>query len=47
MDLLEYTDIDFNHLQRPVALRVNGVPGMFQQRIMPDDDVVIRYEDLK
>ena len=47
MDLLEHTDIDFNHLQRPVALRVNGAAGMFQQRIMPGDEVVIRYEDLK
>lgn len=42
MDLLEYSGIDFNHLDRPVELLVNGDYGQFSQRIFENDSVVIR-----
>ena len=42
MDLLEYSGIDFNHLDKPVELLVNGGFGQFSQRLYENDDVVIR-----
>lgn len=43
MDLLEYSGLDFEHLERPVALKVNGQNGLFQQEIKAGDDVEIQY----
>lgn len=42
MDLLEYSGIDFNRLEKPVELLVNGVAGQFSQRLYPHDEVTIR-----
>ena len=41
MDLLKYTDLDFDHLSKPVELVVNGVPGQFAQKLSENDDVEI------
>ncbi len=41
MELLEHTGIDFDHLEKPVELLVNGAPGQFSQRLLEGDDVVI------
>lgn len=45
MDLLERSGIDFDHLQRPVTLRLNGMECLFQQVISGGDQVSIRCED--
>ena len=45
MDLLERTGIDFQHLQRPVSLRLNGGECLFQQVLQAGDQVSIGYED--
>ena len=45
MDLLEFSGIDLNHLdklERPVELRVNGEAGQFSRILAEDDDVSIR-----
>ena len=42
MDLLEYSGIDFSHLDRPVELMVNGDYGQFSQRLFENDNVIIR-----
>lgn len=44
MDLLERSGIDFQHLDRPVRLRVNGQPGLFQQILREEDEVEILCE---
>ncbi len=41
MDLLEHTGIDFDHLEKPVELLVNGVPGQFSQKLLEGDNVTI------
>jgi len=41
MDLLEYSGVDFDHLVKPVELRVNGVFGQFSQKLMEGDVVLI------
>ena len=41
MDLLEYSGIDLEHPDHTVMLKVNGENGLFQQMIMPGDDVEI------
>jgi len=43
MDLLEFSGIDFEHLDRGVELQVNGSECAFTQELRPQDDVVIRY----
>lgn len=43
MDLLEYSGLDFDNLDRPVELLVNGAPGQFSQVLLQNDAVVIRY----
>lgn len=43
MDLLEYSQIDFDNLQSEVHLEVNGQEAMFQQPIMTGDQIRI-YE---
>ena len=46
MDLLEYSGIDFEHLDRGVELQVNGTECAFSQELRSRDDVVIRYLEL-
>ncbi|MCI8869085.1 MAG: pilus assembly protein PilM [Lawsonibacter sp.] len=41
MDLLEHSDIDFEHLDRTVCLRVNGVEQGFQHELKEQDSVSI------
>ncbi|MCI8915111.1 MAG: pilus assembly protein PilM [Oscillospiraceae bacterium] len=41
MDLLEYSGIDFEHLDRAVRLEVNGVERGFQQPLKEQDSVTI------
>ena len=43
MDLLDRSGIDFEHLDRPVELLVNGMEAPFSQILCPNDDIVIRY----
>ena len=42
MDLLEYSGIDFEHLDRPVRLEVNGQERGFQYQIKEQDSVSIQ-----
>ena len=42
MDLLTHSGIDFDHLDRPIRLAVNGAESGFQQIIRTDDSVEIR-----
>lgn len=42
VDMLNYSKLDFDHLDKPVELLVNGVPGQFSQRLSEGDVVVIR-----
>ena len=42
MDLLEFSGLDFNHLDKPVELLVNGDFGQFSQLLREHDDIVIR-----
>jgi len=42
MDMLEFSGIDFDHLDKPVELLVNGLPGQFSQILVNNDDVSIR-----
>lgn len=41
MDMLEYTDLDFNHLKGEVVLLVNGKNGYFQQPLREGDIISI------
>ena len=41
MDLLEYSGIDFEHLDRTVRLEVNGVERGFQHPLKEQDSVTI------
>ena len=41
MDLLEYSGIDFEHLDRAVRLEVNGVERGFQYTVKAQDRVTI------
>ncbi len=45
MDLLEYSGLDFEHLQQPVVLKVNGKEAMFQQIIQNGDVVDISLQE--
>jgi cell division protein FtsA len=47
MDLLEYSQIDFKHLNREVELLVNGVDGSFTQELNSGDEIVIHYKELR
>lgn len=44
MDLLEYSGIDFEHLDRAVRLEVNGKAQGFQYQLKAQDSVVISLE---
>lgn len=41
MDLLQYSGIDFDKLDRPVRLEVNGVEQGFQYELRAQDQVTI------
>jgi hypothetical protein len=41
MDLLEYSGIDFEHLDRAVRLEVNGIERGFQYAVKAQDRVII------
>ena len=41
MDMLQYSKLDFDHLEKPVEMKVNGVPGAFSQRLNNGDQVEI------
>ena len=41
MDLLKFSNLDFQNLDKPVELRVNGEPGQFQEVIKDGDRVEI------
>ncbi len=41
MDLLDHSGIDFEHLDRPVRLEVNGVERGFQHALKEQDTVTI------
>ena len=41
MDLLQYSDLDFEKIERPVCLEVNGVESGFRQMIRDGDSVTI------
>ncbi len=45
MDVLEYAGLDFENLDKPVELLVNGEPGQFTQVLKRGDDVVIRCQE--
>ena len=45
MDLLERSGLDFQHLDYPVSLLVNGKDGTFQQVLHSGDTVDIRRKD--
>lgn len=42
MDMLEFSGLDFDHLDKPVELLVNGLPGQFSQVLANNDEVSIR-----
>lgn len=41
MDMLQYSGIDFEHVKGEVLLRVNGIPGFFQQELKEGDSILI------
>lgn len=45
MDLLEHSGLDFEKLDRPVELKVNGAEGQFSQVLRPNDQVTIRVRN--
>ncbi|MBQ9458899.1 MAG: pilus assembly protein PilM [Oscillospiraceae bacterium] len=42
MDMLEFSGIDFDHIDKPVELLVNGIPGQFSQVLVNNDVISIR-----
>lgn len=45
MDALQHSDLDFQNLDKPVELFVNGLPGQFSQKLLEGDEVVIRCRE--
>ena len=45
MDMLEYSGLDFEHLDREVELLVNGAEEPFTRELGSGDQVVIRYRE--
>ncbi len=43
MDLLQFSGLDFDHLEEPVDLMVNGRMGQFSQRLFTGDLITIGY----
>ena len=44
MDLLERSGLDFDHLEGPVRLTVNGVESGFSQSVRSGDVITIRCD---
>ena len=44
MDMLDYSGINFDSVDQPVELLVNGEVGAFTRPMVPNDDVVIRRQ---
>ena len=44
MDLLEHSGLDFDHMEGPVRLAVNGVECGFSQMVKDRDAVTIRCD---
>ncbi len=44
MDMLQFSGIDFEHLKRPVLLKINGQNGLFQQILQNGDIIEIRCQ---
>ena len=44
MDMLDYSGINFDSVDQPVELLVNGEVGAFTRPLVPNDDVVIRRQ---
>ena len=42
MDMLEFSGLDLNHIDRPIEMLVNGLPGQFSQVLAEGDIVLIR-----
>ena len=42
MDMLEFSGLDLNHIDKPVEMLVNGLPGQFSQVLADNDTVLIR-----
>lgn len=45
LDMLEHSGVDFDNLTSPVVLAVNGMPGVFQQRLRQNDSIIIRPDE--
>lgn len=45
MDLLEHTGLDFEHLDRPVVLKVNGENSAFMRELKDGDNVSIQIDE--
>ena len=45
MDLLDRTGLDFEHLDRPVMLKVNGENSAFMRVLKDGDNVSIQVEE--
>ena len=44
MDILQYSGLDFGHLDRPVELLRNGAACEFTQVLSENDDVIVQYQ---
>ena len=44
MDILQYSGLDFNRLEHPVELLLNGSPCEFTQALAAQDEAVVRYK---
>lgn len=44
MDVLQYSGLDFGHLDRPVELLRNGAACEFTQVLAENDDVIVQYQ---
>ena len=42
VDLLPFSKLDFDHLEKPVELLINGEAGQFSQKLNENDQVIIR-----
>ena len=44
MDMLDYSGMDFESMDQPVDLLVNGEIGAFMRVLEPNDEVLIRRQ---
>ena len=47
MDLLDHSGLDFEHLDRPVVLKVNGENSAFMRVLKDGDSVSIQTEEIR